>query len=263
MAIARVYFCDIRFIQMHMNSLAISLKDLKKLGSVDAARSAAVRLDVWTVAMAAMFICGIRPKDDATEIPTSARLLEDAMRRASGIQLHRARLVLEDWVGDHEEVQKGEVSGSTLVTPMDFLLWCEDAFRGSVHEPPQMLNDFLAYIRRPTEAGVQKPAPHELTNRVVELEGAVSHVGKVLEPTHDFRGHLGGVLTNAYAMAEGKKDRKNVFRALCELAQRQKPPAPLTGYDSSRRKVIYRDKQGREQLYGLSDLRHRKEFRAS
>jgi len=212
--------------------------------------------------MGAMLVCGVRPQDDATEIPTSARLLEDAMRPASGIQLHRARRVLEDWMDDHEEVQGGDVSGATLVTPMNFLLWCEDAFRGAVHEP-QMLHEFLAYVTRSKEAGVQKPAPYELMSRVNELEGGVLHVGRISEPTHDFRGHLGVVLSSAYARAEGKKDRKNVFLALCELAQRQKPPAPLIGYDSSRRKVIYRDEEGKEKLYGVSDLRYRKEFRTS
>lgn len=243
-----------------MNTLAISPKDLRKLGSVDAARSAAVRLDTWTVAMAAMLVCGIRPKDDATEVPESARCLENAMQRASGSQLYRARRVLEDWIDDHEEDLDGEVSGATRVTPMDFLFWCEDAFRGAVHEP-QMLHEFLAYVRPSFEAGVQKPAPHELTNHIVELEGLVSRVGKVSEPIHEFRGHLGSVLASAYAMAQGKKNLKSVFLALCELAQREKPPLPLIGYDANRRKVIYRDMQGQTKLYGMSEMRHRKEFR--
>lgn len=256
------YLLCTRSNQMQMSSLTTSPKDLKKLGSVNAARSAAVRLDTWTVAMAAMFVCGIRPEDNAPDIPGNARLLENALRQASGGQLYEARRVMEEWIDDHEEDLDGEASGSTLVVPMDFLFWCEEALRGKAREP-RMLEDFLKYVRPSFEAGVQRPAPHELLNRVVELEAMLPSVGKVSEPTHEFRGHLGDVLTRAYAAAEAPKDRKRVFRALCELAQQQKPPVPLLGYDSSQRKVIYRDKQGRNRLFGESDLRNRKEFRAA
>lgn len=244
-----------------MTTLAISPKDLKKLESVDATRSAAVRFDTWTVAMAAMFVCGIRPTSDATEIPKSARLLEDALRRVSGRQLLEAGRIMDDWIEDHEEDLEGEISGATRVRPMDFLLWCDETLRGTPREP-QMLSAFLEYVIPKVEAGVQQPASHELRRALAEAKRMTSRVGKT-EPAHDFRGHLGSVLTLAYAAAESPKDRKSVFRALCELAQQQKPPKPLVGYDGKQRKVIYLDEYQREQHFGISELRHRKEFRRS
>jgi hypothetical protein len=243
-----------------MGSVAISLKGLRKLASIDAARSDAVRRDSWTVAMAAMFVWGIQPQDDATEIPTKARLLDDALRHAPSWQLHQARRVMAEWIDDHEEDTEGEVSGSTLVRPLDFLFWCDEALRGSAREP-KMLNEFLKYITSSMEGGVTRPNEHELLNEVIDSREQAPRVGVSSEPTHEFRGHLGGVLSKAYALSDSPKDRKNVFLALCELAQLDKHPYPLIGYNSSKRKVIYRDEQGEARLFGVSDLRSRKEFR--
>jgi hypothetical protein len=244
-----------------MSSATVSLKDLRKLANIDADRSDAVRRDSWTVAMAAMFVWGVKPKDGATDIPAKARLIEDALRHASSWQLFQARRVMNEWIDFHEEDMNSEISGSTLVSPMDFLLWCEEEFRGTGREP-QMLNEFLKYVVPSQEAGVRRPSQHELISEVIDRRKQVTQVGKTSEPRHEFRGHLGSVLSKAYASSDSPKDRRNVFLALCELAQQAKPPHPLLGYDSATRKVIYKDELGEQRLYSMSDLRSRKEFRA-
>ncbi|MGQ3003531.1 MAG: hypothetical protein ACT6UH_09035 [Hydrogenophaga sp.] len=245
-----------------MIKLITSPTDLIKLSGIDTARLEAVQLDSWTIAMGSMLVCGIRPEKNATGIPKSARLLEDALRHASGKQLYDAGRIMADWIDDHEEDLEDGATGATLVRPMDFLLWCEETLRGKPREP-ETLDLFLQYVRPVAERGIDRPTPHELLNRVVELEATNPGVKRTSSPVHEFRGYWGDALMRAYAAADAPRDRKCVFRALCELAQKQNPPAPVVGYDRSKQKVIYRDEKGIERLYGLSDLRNRKEFRTS
>lgn len=144
-----------------MNSPPLCVQALKKLDRFNATISEFSTYPTWTVAVGAMLISGVQPAAHATKIPEEASQLLDLSLPASSHQLCCARSVMQEWVESHEE----DDEAPPPPTPIAFLCWCEEAYRGALH-PPELLDYFLRMTKRDHPA----PPPPNVVERLLELE---------------------------------------------------------------------------------------------
>lgn len=78
------------------------------------------------------------------------------------------------------------------------------------------------------------------------------------ESVRKFRGPLAEVLQVAVTKARDPGDYKSVFAALCELAQLEKPPIPLVGFNAPDREVLWHDQDPDvAETFGIDHMRSR------
>lgn len=81
-------------------------------------------MPVWTPAMGAMFLAGLRPEPDCTDIPTGGWSGLDGVELDSGAngRFIEARRILREWNDWCEE----EGQAPEALPPIDFIAWCVD-----------------------------------------------------------------------------------------------------------------------------------------
>lgn len=135
----------------------------------------------WTPAFAVLFVCGIEPLVGCRAIPKRGMQVRRASVRATPVQLHRAKRLLERWREDHTDEDDPNVRPPSRVAPLDFFEWCEDACRANLTKP-ELLDHVLGLINVPSESDPLPPVPLDFLERAealdhykrVEFERAVS-----------------------------------------------------------------------------------------
>ncbi len=148
-----------------MDSIDLTVEELKKLDRVNATIIEFLQRPTWTIAVGAMLISGVQPAAYATKIPDEGSQLLNPAVAASLNQLRSACSVMEEWAESYEDDDGSRSDVPTEQAPIDFLLWCEEAYRGAI-APPELLHYFFRL------AGFQKagPAPQDVVARLLELE---------------------------------------------------------------------------------------------
>lgn len=79
------------------------------------------KFEIWTPAMGALLICGIKAPDHCSEIPHGGMGLDDSVLHASDRRFDNARLIFKELVYGIEEndpLLRG-------ISPLEFFVWCD------------------------------------------------------------------------------------------------------------------------------------------
>lgn len=137
----------------------------------------------WTIPMGAMLISGIVPERGCEKVPQQGLQLLDPSKPATADQLRRAGKVVDDWIEYHRDDEDEASVAPTEMSPLDFILDCDDLYQGTPRSmKPEWLDHLVSLCVVPSKSGPPVPGPIEVTRSALAWEQTAAGGGAAFQP---------------------------------------------------------------------------------